>query len=93
MENGNHRFLTIPFPEFDFQWVKRPNVVKLYKNESLVFTGVIAFKKGDGGGTYGIINLTNATSTEKQSLLFDALALKTIPFGIRLFHENNGNSQ
>ena len=81
MPNGEQKFLTIPLPEYNFQWVKRPNLVMLYKNESIVFTGSVTFKKEDGGATTAIIDLTNLATAEEQSLLFDALALKTIPMG------------
>ena len=89
----DHHFLTIPFPEFDFKWLKRPNIVKLYKGESLVFTGNITFKEGDGGETNGIIDLTNPSEHEKQTVLLDALALKTFPFNIKLFYGENGKNQ
>ena len=92
-ENSSHHFLTISFPEFDFKWLKRPNIVKLYKGESLVFTGNITFKEEDGDETNGIVDLTNPSGNEKQTVLLDALALKTFPFNIKLFYGENGKNQ
>ena len=83
------RLLTIPLHEYITEWLKRPNMVKLYKNKKELFSGKVKFEVINNEDINAIIDIKMSTlSTEQQRSLFDALALKSVPFHIHLYHNN-----
>ena len=83
------RLLTIPLHEYITEWLKRPNMVKLYKNKKELFSGKVKFEVINNEDINAIIDIKMSTlSTEQQRSLFDALALKSVPFNIHLYHNN-----
>ena len=70
--------------------LNRPTLVKLYKDESEVFYGNVRFKEEKSGEVNAIIDLADSESNHQNSLLSDALALKSVPFSIRFFYKGKG---
>ena len=70
--------------------LNRPTLVKLFKNEIEVFYGNVRFEEEKNGEVNAIIDLADSESSHQNRLLYDALALKSIPFSIRFFYKGKG---